>query len=928
LVILFFRIKEGEEMATLADILVTLTLDTDRFSQRLRDVGQELNNFRNHVRQVSTNMNNEFSGNMNGMASSMNAINQASSQASNIINNNMNSVSESMSSTASSSRTLARTLGTDFQDMYRVVRSATEEYENFGSTGNRVSMQVREQFADLPRHLQRYVQRLQEAGQSTHAFSRLNELYGQRRMETWRRTNDYMQERTMQSTRLIQSLARQNIQGLDRQFLRLGERMENNARKGTALNLALTRLGENASPKQVRDEMKLITQGIARARGAMFGFGIITLGAVAGFGALAWHIDERVKPAFEEFKKTWIDAFMPLITAMGSAMVATLGFFTEVNKLIGAFSEAHPLLFKMIGGIALFTAVFGTLLAPLAVGIGLTGGLSAAFSVLWATIAPFVLGMLAVVGTALLLATALVTLWVSVKSLWKNSEAFREAWTNIWNGVKSAVIDGVVNPVKSAWNDLKSAFANLIATFTGGAGTMSNLWTFLGDKIAIVVNGIANVVMPILKGAFSILGQVVVGVINGVIAVMNWLASIWKTHGDTISAVALAIWTKVQEAFGGISTYVMSIMPQIKQIISDGFNAIKVIIDFVMKYIAPVVVGAFQVIWQIISFLMPTILSIIVGTWNNIKSVITATINIIQNVIQLFSNILQGNWSEAWTNVKNIFKNLITLIWNLIQLYFLGKLLKPLSGFISAGKGIIKSGWTGFLNIIKGILTGIKAFIVSVWSAITSSLRGNFTGILNLGRTIFGQMKSTITTIFNGLKSTVRTIWNGIKKLIIDPIRNAKDTVLGIIKTIVGAFAKMKISIPKIKIPKVSVSMKKNGWGIPYPSFKVNWNAKGGIYNGASILGGGQGVGEAGAEAVLPVEHKRYMKPFASSVASHLQAMTGSGVNSEKSAGGNQYTIQFNEPVIIREDADIQRIVDELEKRQRVSERAKGVFSF
>jgi phage-related protein len=917
--------------STLADILVTLTLDTDRFSQRLRDVGQELNNFRNHVRQVSTNMNNEFTGNMNEMAGSMNQINNASREAGNIVERELNTVSESMSSTANSSRTLARTMGTGFQDMYRVVRSATEEYEDFGMTGRRVSQQVREQFADLPRHLQRYVQRLQEAGESTHAFARLNELYGQRTMETWRRTNDYMQNRTMQSTRLIGALRDQNIMPLSQQFLRLGERMERTAMRGSALNLALTRLGENASPKQVRDEMKLITQGIGRARGAMIGFGIVTAVALGGLGMLAYNLDERVKPAIEEFKKTWVDAFMPWITAIGSAMVSTLNFFSAVNRLINAFSEAHPLLFKIIGGILLFTAVFGTLLAPLAVGIGLTGGLSAGFAVLWTTIAPFVLGMLAVAGVAVLLATALVTLWVSVKSLWKNSEAFRDAWTNIWNGVKTAVIDGVVKPVKSAWKNLETSFSNLIATFTGGAGTMSNLWTFLGDKIAIVVNGIAGVVLPILKGAFQILGNIIVGVINGVIAVMDWLAGVWAKHGDTISAVATAIWTKVMEAFGGISSYVNEIMPQVKQIISDSFTAIKTVIDFVMKYIAPVVVGTFTVIWNIISFLMPFILSVIVSTWNNIKGVISATINIIQNVIQLFSNILKGNWSGVWENVKAILLNAVLLIWNLIQLYFLGKLLKPITGFIKAGKGIIQKGWTGFLNIIKAILTGIKAFIVSVWQGIVGSLRGNFTAIVNTGRTMFNSLKTTISTIFNGIKSTARTVWKGIKKVIVDPIKDAKDTVLGIIEKIVKAFASMKISMPDIKMPKVGISEGKKtlfGKTFSYPKFNVSWNAKGGIFNGASILGGGQGVGEAGAEAVLPVQHKRYMKPFASAVASHLQAMTGNGGKTEQSASGNQYTIQFNEPVIIREDADIQRIVDELEKRQRVSERAKGVFSF
>jgi hypothetical protein len=287
---------------------------------------------------------------------------------------------------------------------------------------------------------------------------------------------------------------------------------------------------------------------------------------------------------------------------------------------------------------------------------------------------------------------------------------------------------------------------------------------------------------------------------------------------------------------------------------------------------------------------------------------------------------LKGNWKGAWDNVKAILSNYVTLIWNLIQLYFLGKLLAPLRGFASAGMGIVRGAWTGFLNIIRSLLSSTKAFIVGVWNAIKSSLSGSFSGILNLARTTFNNMKSAVTSIFNSVKSTATAVWNGVKNAITKPIETAKNTVLKIISSIVRAFASMKISIPKVKLPKINVGWKEYlGGKVKIPTFSVSWNAKGNIFDGASILGGGQGVGEAGAEVVMPIEHRRYMKPYASMVASHLAKMTGNQTNE---AGGNKYEIIFNKPVIIREEADIQRIVDELDKRRRIAERAKGVFSF
>ena len=66
-------------------------------------------------------------------------------------------------------------------------------------------------------------------------------------------------------------------------------------------------------------------------------------------------------------------------------------------------------------------------------------------------------------------------------------------------------------------------------------------------------------------------------------------------------------------------------------------------------------------------------------------------------------------------------------------------------------------------------------------------------------------------------------------------------------------------SIPKPKLPKVSVSTKSTSVGgitIPLPSFSVSWNAVGGIFTKPTIFNtraGLQGVGEAGPEAILPL---------------------------------------------------------------------------
>lgn len=88
----------------------------------------------------------------------------------------------------------------------------------------------------------------------------------------------------------------------------------------------------------------------------------------------------------------------------------------------------------------------------------------------------------------------------------------------------------------------------------------------------------------------------------------------------------------------------------------------------------------------------------------------------------------------------------------------------------------------------------------------------------------------------------------------------------------------MKITIPKPKLPRVSVSMGSKSVGgidIPFPKFAVDWYAKGGVFNGASVIGVGEQPGVK--EAVVPLSG-RNMLPFAEAIAKMMPGGGGGGV--------------------------------------------------
>jgi hypothetical protein len=727
---------------TLGDIVVNLTLNTRQFTQSMQQIS---NNISNATRQIG----------------------RSTDALSTTVQDGTNDINDSLGSVLSSSRVLARTLGTTFEDQRRVLGAAGREFHTFANIGRRVPMDIAEQFSALPRHLQQYVSRLRDAGQDLSAFARLNQQYSQRRIAQMQAVNDYLQNKTTQSARLMQSFANDTrLAPLTNGFLHLGDQMERTAARGTVLSVALGRIGPTATLHDLQTQMRFVQQGIMRARGSFLVFGAASLLAFIGMGKLAASVDKRVIPAFDKMKDSWLGAMMPFIKTFADGMIHVMNFITAIGEMVGAFSKAHPVIFKIVMSIAMLTLVLGALLSPLAVTGIWAEGVAASFSALWMIIGPFVLGFLAVIGVAIALATALVVLYVSIKMMWKQSEVFRNAFINLWAGIKDAFNKMFLAPILSAWNNLKQAFGVLVATITGGQGTsVGGFFKWLGDIIGTVVNVVAKVLMPIFQLAFQIAGQIIGGVINTIAWIIGWLASAIAGHSGTIMKVIGIAWGYIVLAFTTIGAFITSIMPSVTQTISMAFALIRDIIVKVVTFLAPIVVGAFKVIAAIMTVIWPVILTLIKLTWENIKGVITSTIAIIQGIIKLFSAILQGDWGAAWEAVKSICANAFKLIWNLVSLWLIGKVVKLVVVFCETFGGLILRGLNAVWKLFSTILTRVGSVVSKIFNGIITFIRWYCTTMQTLIAAGFGAVYDKISGAIGKAYDWVKSKFSSMKQL-------------------------------------------------------------------------------------------------------------------------------------------------------------------
>lgn len=213
---------------------------------------------------------------------------------------------------------------------------------------------------------------------------------------------------------------------------------------------------------------------------------------------------------------------------------------------------------------------------------------------------------------------------------------------------------------------------------------------------------------------------------------------------------------------------------------------------------------------------------------------------------------IKAFFAKLWAKVKEIAET----IWNGIKSFFIGLWNGIKSAAVSIWngiKGFFVGLWNGIKNTASAVWNGIKNVITGVWNGLKSAAKAVWNAIKTAVMTPINAVKSLLSTVWNGIKNTATRVWNGIKSAITSPIETAKKIIKGIVDKIKGFFD-FDFKLPKIKLPHFSVKPK--GWKFSdllkgkIPSLGIDWYAKGGIFDGPSVVG----VGEAGPEAVVPLD--------------------------------------------------------------------------
>ena len=449
-----------------------------------------------------------------------------------------------------------------------------------------------------------------------------------------------------------------------------------------------------------------------------------------------------------------------------------------------------------------------------------------------------------------------------IDSFWKGFSKITgilyDSFNNYINPVLKKLGDRFQNTYQNYIKPTMESVGNLLGTVFD---ILKKLWeNVLVPFLSFLADNVFPVIAPIIEriGTFFLTNiqmiiskfKLIVDVITGVLKILEGIFS-----GDWAK-----IWEGVKDIFVGVWDFIVGVIStvweQIKTIVETGFDIVKAVI----KVILDTIVLYFTIAFNSVKGVWGLIISFFQGLWDGI--------------VTIFSVV--GTWfterfKEAWDGLTNIFRVIgqwFSERWNEVK-----NILSPIGQWF---KDKFQSAWDGLTNIFKSLGSWFGARwndVTNVLSNVASWFGNTFTSAYNAVKNAF----SSIGSFFSGVWSTVKNIFVNAGQMVGSAVggafRGAVNAVLGTIENIVNGFINMINGVIGVinALPGVSLGYIN---GISLPRL-----ARGGIVDSPTIAM----IGEAGKEAVVPLENTGFLQTMGRVVSSAVADVIG---NNQPTSGG------------------------------------------
>ena len=519
-------------------------------------------------------------------------------------------------------------------------------------------------------------------------------------------------------------------------------------------------------------------------------------------------------------------------------------------------------------------------------------------------------------------------------------------------GVVSSWASGFKGLISNAWGVVKSLFSSGKNAVVGIVGSLKDSASSIFSKMKNSIVNIAKALWDNVKSVFNSMNSGISSIVN---AIKSKVSTVWNSIKSTTSSVFNSVKSTASNIWGGIKSIISSVLGSIKSAVSNAWGNVKSVTSSVFSSVKNYVADKFNSIRSSISNAVTSAKNTVVNIWNSIKSVFSSGVSYVggkvsgfrSDIVNKFTSIknsVTGKISEmvssmkskfssgvsgivstaksipkrvgdgikkavsnATSGVKSLANKIINTFKSALGIHSPSKVFEKLGGYVVAGlkNGLSKSDIKSFAsnlfgkvtngalktwNAIKNAFTGGGSGAVSRWTATATKalmMTGQFSAE-NLKALLY-QMKTE-----SGGNPYAINLWDSNAKK-----GTPSKGLMQVIEPTFRAYA-MKGYDKNIYDPLsniiASIRYAVARYGSLTKAYRGHGYAKGGILRGT-----GEGalvrMAENGrSEAIVPIQHKRYMAPFARAVAENLH---------EPDAGNKTMTIENTVYTTIELDGEV-----------------------